>query len=121
RFVDPAMMDALAATCSQPGRLETKHWWKAVNALAPFLAPVWAARPAIPRVAEGDKKPTGEEPGNWQGVDNDDFRGWLLAAEDLIAMVLTRQLTWLRAAVGSVFGFLVAGLVLMTLVLTSYP
>jgi ABC-type lipoprotein release transport system permease subunit len=35
--------------------------------------------------------------------------------------VFAAQLAWLRAAVNSVTGFLVAGLVAMTFVLTSYP
>ena len=36
-------------------------------------------------------------------------------------MVMARQFAWLRAAIDSIVGFLVAGLVVATLVLTSYP
>ncbi len=52
---------------------------------------------------------------------SEEVRRWLRAAEDLIALVLVKQLAWLRSALVSIVSFLVAGPLAMTLVLTSYP
>lgn len=50
-----------------------------------------------------------------------ELRRWLRDAEDLIALVLARQIDWLRAFCNSVVTFLVVGLLALTLALTSYP
>jgi|GEM_PF-2119609 len=121
RFVDLETLDNLLQACSPTDRLPTKEWWPAVNALAPLLAPSWASRPAVPGPTECDKKSPGDELADWPGVENQELRTWLRSAEDLIAMVMVRQLAWLRASVQSIISFLVAGLVITFLVLTSYP
>lgn len=120
-FVDLERLDNLLRACSPTGRLPTKEWWPAVNALTPLLAPFWASRPAVPGPAERDKKSSGDELADWPGVENQELRTWLRSAEDLVAMVMVRQLAWLRASVQTIISFLVAGLVITFLVLTSYP
>lgn len=50
-----------------------------------------------------------------------ELRRWLRDAEDLIALVLARQIAWLRAYCKSIVTFLVVGLLALTLALTSYP
>ena len=50
-----------------------------------------------------------------------ELRRWLRDAEDLIALVLARQIDWLREFCKSVVTFLVVGLLALTLALTSYP
>ena len=50
-----------------------------------------------------------------------ELRRWLRGAEDLIALVLARQIGWLYAYCKSRVTFLVVGLLALTLALTSYP
>ena len=50
-----------------------------------------------------------------------ELRRWLRGAEDLIALVLARQIDWLYAYCKSRVTFLVVGLLALTLALTSYP
>ena len=102
--------------------LPTGKWSNSVAALTPFLAPFWAARPAIVAPSEGDKKAEGDNPGDWVGLgDEADLKRWLRSTEDLIAMIMVRQIAWLRSGVTSIISFLVAGLLLLTFVMTSYP
>jgi len=119
--VDLKPLDNLLRDCSSTDGLPTKKWWPAVDALTPLLAPFWASRPAIPGPTESDKKSSGNELADWPGVENQELRSWLRSAEDLVAMVMVRQLAWLRASVQLTTSFLVAGLVITFLVLTSYP
>ena len=63
--------------------------------LDPVAGPFWAARPAIPGPSGGDKKSSGDELADWAGVDDSELRNWLRSAEDLVAMVMVRQLAWL--------------------------
>lgn len=118
---EPWPIDSLHLSYLKPGRLATRNWWSAVNLFTPLLAPFWASRPAFFHTSEGDKKSADEDSCEWMGVEDVDVKRWLRSVEDLIAMVVVRQLSWLRAAVETILGFLVAGLILMTLVLTSYP
>jgi hypothetical protein len=112
--VDAAGLEDLIATYSLSAELPTRNWWPAVGALTPFLAPYWSARTAIPNSPADDAS-------EWAGLADDNLRRWLRSAEDLIAMVMARQIAWLRAAVNSILSFLVVGLVMMNVVLTSYP
>ena len=50
-----------------------------------------------------------------------ELRRWLRDAEDLIALVLARQIVWLYANCKSIVTYLVVGLLALTLALTSYP
>jgi hypothetical protein len=111
---DARELAQLIAKYSAAARLPTQDWWPVVGALTPFLAPYWSTRPAIPGAASDDA-------GEWADLSDDNLKRWLTSAEDLIAMVIVRQIAWLRAAVTSILSFLVAGLVMMSLVLTSYP
>ena len=121
RFADLGPLDNLMRDCSGTGGLLTKQWWTAVDALTPLLAPFWASRPAIPSPAGGDKKSSGDELADWPGVDNPELRTWLRSVEDLVAMVMVRQIAWIRASVQLTLSFIVVGLVITFPVLTSYP
>jgi hypothetical protein len=111
---DTGEIDRLIANDFAAARLPTRDWWPVVGALTPFLAPYWSVRTAIPRAASDDAS-------EWADLSDDNLKRWLTSAEDLIAMVIVRQIAWLRAAITSILSFLVAGLVMMSLVLTSYP
>jgi hypothetical protein len=113
-FADVSEFDRLIAKDSAAARLPTQDWWPVVSALTPFLAPYWSARTAI-------QSATSDDADEWADLSDDNLKRWLTSAEDLIVMVIVRQIAWLRAAVSSILSFLVAGLVLMSLVLTSYP
>jgi hypothetical protein len=121
RFADLRPLDNLIRDYCGNGGLLTKQWWTAVDALTPLLAPFWASRSAIPSPAGGDKKSSGDELADWPEVDNPKLRTWLGSAEDLIAMVMARQIAWLRASVQLTLSFIVVGLVMTFAVLTSYP
>jgi hypothetical protein len=121
RFADLGPLDNLIRDRSGTGGLLPKQWWPAVEALTPLLAPFWAFRPAIPGPAGDNKKSSGDELADWPGVDNPELRTWLRSAEDLVAMVMVRQIAWLRASVQLTLSFIVVGLVITFPVLTSYP
>ncbi len=51
----------------------------------------------------------------------EEVRRWLRDAEDFIALVLARQLAWIRRYCSAIETFLVVGLLSLTLAVTSYP
>ena len=51
----------------------------------------------------------------------EEVRRWLRDAEDFMALVLARQLAWIRRYCSALETFLVVGLLTLTLAVTSYP
>jgi hypothetical protein len=118
-LVDRSALDTLRRWTDRQGpdpKLPTQKWWEAVDALSPLLDRLWASRAMI--------APSGTKDADDRiklDKDGAGLQSWLTSCEDLIAMIMTRQFAWLRAAIDSIIGFLVAGLILATLVLNSYP
>ena len=52
---------------------------------------------------------------------SEDLQHWIRDAEDFIALVLARQVAWLRRYCSSIETYLVIGLLSVTLAVTSYP
>ncbi|MDR3633262.1 MAG: hypothetical protein P4L84_05450 [Isosphaeraceae bacterium] len=131
---------------TRPARFDSGAWWETVAALAALLGPYWARRSAVTAFATstgpGAMTPTDDD--EWPGAstqrkrsqrrglaraasvaggrtDNDEVRRWLGHAEEFIALVLARYVSWFRHAGSSVTASLVVGLVALVLVLTSYP
>jgi len=118
--VNLSRMDALIPGSARKCVLPAMKWWKTINVMTAFLAPYWTLRPSPAATSESDKKGSGDEDADWPGADVK-LRPWLRSVEDLIAMIMVRQFAWVRAAVHSLITFLVVGLVILFLVLTSYP